>query len=113
MSSIYDVNNILPLVAETLRQQNEKGLKKYGTALKDNDLTVLELLDHSIEEKVDDLQYTIIARERVIELEARWEKLRERLERESKEAFGEGYTIDWQIYESLIEVMDELERGGE
>ncbi|ULG73198.1 hypothetical protein [Macrococcus brunensis] len=56
-----DINNILPLVKRTLRQQNEKGLAKYGTALKDNDLTVLELLYHSLEEQIDNLQYTIIA----------------------------------------------------
>ena len=59
--NLTDINNILPLVKRTLRQQNEKGLKKYGTALKDNDLTVLELLYHSLEEQMDNLQYTIVA----------------------------------------------------
>lgn len=59
--NLTDINNILPLVKRTLRQQNEKGLEKYGTALKDNDLTVLELLYHSLEEQMDNLQYTIVA----------------------------------------------------
>ncbi|GGA99767.1 hypothetical protein ERX37_07895 [Macrococcus hajekii] len=107
--NLTDINNILPLVKKQLRKQNEKGLAKYGTALKDNDLTVLELLDHSIEEKVDDLQYTIIARERVIELEERWEKLKEHIA-----SAGRASDCDLRFVLALIvDKMNELERGEE
>ena len=45
--------------------------------------------------------------------ESKLNKLREQLDHDAKEAFGEGYTIDWKIYNSLIEFMDDLERGEE
>lgn len=60
-----------------LRERHEIGLKKYGVTLDRKDLTADQWLQHSIEEKLDDLQYMIRLREEIRKMErelAEWKR---------------------------------------
>lgn len=58
--SIKDLNNpILNEVQELLLNQTIKGLDKYGTTVNPDDYSVIEWIDHSLQEKVDDIVYLV------------------------------------------------------
>ena len=50
-----------------IRQRAEVGLKKYGVTVDRKDLTAEQWLQHSIEEKIDDLKYMMRLREEIVE----------------------------------------------
>lgn len=54
-----------------LRERHEAGLEKYGVTVDRKDLTPDQWLQHSIEEKLDDLQYMMRLREEIARLEDR------------------------------------------
>ena len=62
-------NNYRDQVIALLDRQDAKGMEKYGTALEDNPTGILERLQHSVEEQVDNLRYTLWAMDA---LEKQW-----------------------------------------
>lgn len=48
-----------------LDRQTEKGLRKYGAILDDQDLTPLDLVQHAIEEAADSLLYLVAMKRRL------------------------------------------------
>lgn len=48
---------------EAIKSQAGKGLKEYGVGLEGANLSVLELMDHAIEEAADQLMYLIQMKE--------------------------------------------------
>jgi uncharacterized coiled-coil DUF342 family protein len=56
---------------EAIRERHEAGLEKYGVTVDRKDLTPDQWLQHSIEEKLDDLQYMMRLREEIARLEDR------------------------------------------
>ena len=60
-----------------IRERAAMGLKKYGVTVDRKDLTADQWLQHSIEEKIDDLQYMMRLREEIRNLErelAEWKR---------------------------------------
>lgn len=51
-----------------LRQREERGLAKYGVTVDRTDLTPAQWLQHSIEEQLDNLQYTMRLRDEIVVL---------------------------------------------
>ena len=60
-----DVTGIEALVCQDIARRQKLGLAKYGVSLEQNPLGLLSWLQHSYEEKVDDLLYTRRAMEEV------------------------------------------------
>lgn len=58
-----------------LRERHERGLAKYGVTVDRTDLTAEQWLQHSIEEKMDDLQYMMRLRDEIAKLRALCERL--------------------------------------
>jgi len=58
-----------------LRERHERGLAKYGVTVDRTDLTPEQWIQHSIEEKMDDLQYMMRLRDEIAKLRARCERL--------------------------------------
>lgn len=48
---------IVELVVEKFRHRSKVGIKKYGTTLQDNNLTIYEWLTHLEEEQMDSILY--------------------------------------------------------
>lgn len=78
-------------------------LNKYIRTLDNNDKddTLIRTLD-----EVSELY--LVEKERADEIEKRWNELKERMEREQKEAFSKGY-IDYDAFSYVLEVMHDLE----
>lgn len=51
--------------------------------------------------------------EKIYQLEKRWSELKERMEHDEKEAFGEGDVIAHTVHNYVLELMDYLEEDGE
>jgi hypothetical protein len=54
-------------VIEKIFSQQEKGVKKYGTSISQANLTLIEALEHDIEENIDSLIYKQVAVNRLKE----------------------------------------------
>ena len=50
-------DKIVKIVVNRFIQRSELGIKKYGTTLDKNSLPLIDWLQHSIEEKMDDILY--------------------------------------------------------
>ena len=50
-------DKIVEIVVNRFIQRSELGIKKYGTTLDKNELPLIDWLQHSIEEKMDDILY--------------------------------------------------------
>ncbi|RXK19068.1 hypothetical protein [Macrococcus sp. DPC7161] len=61
-----DSNDVVGRFKDVLTEQNIKGVKKYGTVLKDAELSQLELIKHIEEEAIDLWQYIQVLRALVI-----------------------------------------------
>ena len=51
-------DSIVKELCEDFKRRSETGIKKYGVTLDREDLSLSQWLQHSIEEKMDDLLYT-------------------------------------------------------
>ena len=60
-------NHILNQVQQLLINQTKKGLNKYGTTVKPDNLNTIEWLAHASEEIIDLLVYLTVMREKSIE----------------------------------------------
>ncbi len=58
-----------------IRERAAVGLKKYGVTVDRKDLTADQWLQHSIEERIDDLQYMMRLREEIAEINEYTRKL--------------------------------------
>jgi len=67
-------DRIVEIVVNRFIQRSELGIKKYGTTLDKNELPLIDWLQHSIEEKMDDILYM----QRAIE-EIKAKELKEKL----------------------------------
>lgn len=52
-----NATGIEAMVCADIARRQQVGLKKYGVSLADNPLTLLEWLEHSYQEKLDDALY--------------------------------------------------------
>jgi hypothetical protein len=50
-------DRIVEIVVNRFIHRSELGIKKYGTTLDKNELPLIDWLQHSIEEKMDDILY--------------------------------------------------------
>jgi len=50
-------DKIVTEVIDKFKQRSEIGIKKYGTTLEDNNLSIDEWLNHAIEEQMDNILY--------------------------------------------------------
>jgi hypothetical protein len=50
-------DQVVEQIKKRFDERSEAGIKKYGTTLDKNDLQLKEWLQHSIEEKMDDILY--------------------------------------------------------
>jgi hypothetical protein len=66
---------------EVQRGQIQKGLKKYGKPLDPNEWTGSELIEHAVQENVDQLHYLFALREKYVGLVLENRELREENER--------------------------------
>ena len=48
---------IVKQVTDKFLQRSEVGIKKYGTTLHENELTIPEWINHAIEEQMDNILY--------------------------------------------------------
>jgi hypothetical protein len=58
-------NDILKEVQELLLKQTKKGLEKYGNTVNPDDYTLLEWIDHVLQEKVDELVYLVTLKHKI------------------------------------------------
>jgi hypothetical protein len=58
-------NDILQEVHELLLKQTKKGLEKYGNTVNPDDYTLLEWIDHVLQEKVDELVYLVTLKHKI------------------------------------------------
>lgn len=58
-------------------------------------------------------EQTELSKLRVDQLEKRWSELKERMEHDEKEAFGEGDVIAHTVHNYVLELMHDLEEDGE
>jgi hypothetical protein len=58
-------NDILKEVQELLLKQTKKGLEKYGTTVNIDDYSLLEWIDHVLQEKVDELVYLVTLKHKI------------------------------------------------
>jgi hypothetical protein len=58
-------NDILKEVQELLLEQTKKGLEKYGTTVNIDDYSLLEWIDHVLQEKVDELVYLVTLKHKI------------------------------------------------
>ena len=66
------VDPIVEDVRNDLRQRSEVGIKKYGTTLEANSLTLKEWLQHSYEECLDQALYLKRAIQEIEKKETKW-----------------------------------------
>jgi hypothetical protein len=64
-----------------IRERASVGLKKYGVTVDRKDLAADQWLQHSIEERIDDLQYMMRLREEINTIKSELEKAEEKLQR--------------------------------
>jgi hypothetical protein len=53
-------------VIAKFEQRSELGIKKYGTTLEENNLSIEEWINHSIEEQMDNILYLTKLKEELI-----------------------------------------------
>jgi hypothetical protein len=58
-------NDILQEVQDLFINQTKKGLEKYGTTVNIDDYSLLEWIDHVLEEKVDELVYLVTLKHKI------------------------------------------------
>lgn len=54
---INNLDSVVLSVIDKIASRAEVGFKKYGTNMDRKDLTIIQWIDHSIEEKMDDIIY--------------------------------------------------------
>ena len=54
----FEISQIVKMIMFDLSQRDKKGQEEYGKSMDRNDLSLLEWLQHSYEEQLDNLQYT-------------------------------------------------------
>jgi hypothetical protein len=59
-------DKIVQQVISKFEQRSELGIKKYGTTLEENNLSIEEWINHSIEEQMDNILYLTKLREELI-----------------------------------------------
>ena len=59
-------DKIVQQVISKFEQRSELGLKKYGTTLEENNLSIEEWINHSIEEQMDNILYLTKLKEELI-----------------------------------------------
>lgn len=84
-------------LCEMIRERAAVGLKKYGVTIDRKDLTAEQWLQHSIEEKLDDLQYMMRLRAEIRNMERiilrMWKTRRPR--RETLSGYIKNPTVNW------------------
>lgn len=58
---IHRLEDAESIVIEMIKERQKLGVKKYGMTLAENPLSLKEWLTHSLEEKLDDILYTMRA----------------------------------------------------
>jgi hypothetical protein len=58
-------NDILQEVQDLLINQTKKGLEKYGTTVNIDDYSLIEWIDHVLQEKVDELVYLVTLKHKI------------------------------------------------
>ena len=59
-------DKIVQQVIAKFEQRSELGIKKYGTTLEENNLSIEEWINHSIEEQMDNILYLTKLKEELI-----------------------------------------------
>ncbi|ABO49733.1 hypothetical protein Dred_1199 [Desulforamulus reducens MI-1] len=71
-----EINDLCKEINDLLDKQDNKGMEKYGMALEQNPAGILERLQHSVEEKIDDLRYTFWAMDRLKSMWVRFPRIK-------------------------------------
>lgn len=76
-----------------------------------------DILKHNIRVELDSNRHMYIGmceqKHRANRAEKRWSALKERMEHDEKEAFGEGDVIAHTVHNYVLELMEDLEEDGE
>lgn len=62
-----DKNPILTEVQQLLITQTSKGLEKYGRTVQTDDYSLVEWIDHTLQEKVDEIVYLVTTKHKIME----------------------------------------------
>lgn len=98
-----------------IRERHAAGLAKYGVTVDRKDLTPEQWLQHSIEERIDDLKYMMRLREEIAALRQsrdEWRNCADMLRRYIASELRKGGKSFWEVDKSVRELFERLSEKG-